>query len=196
MAPVTLTPWRIQPSRLASAETPATRRVNIGPVWDDKASTAERGTALHLAMQTFLLRSDLTGPLARATGLDDAILARIEERAEALKRWLAAEGFPDLRCEIPVMGSTAAGSEISGTIDLLAAGPRGTLLVDHKSGGAGQGLGPYWPQLQAYARIVRDLFPDQPLLAAAVFWLDHGVLEVVDRPIKLHDKIRKGEGRT
>ena len=63
-------------------------------------------------------------------------------------------------------------------IDLLAIGPKGCLLIDHKTGGAGLGLGPYWPQISSYAALVARLFPQHPLHGVAVYWLDHGRLEL------------------
>ena len=63
-------------------------------------------------------------------------------------------------------------------IDLLAIGPKGCLLIDHKTGGAGLGLGPYWPQISSYAALVARLFPQYSLRGVAVYWLDHGRLEL------------------
>lgn len=79
-----------------------------------------------------------------------------------------------------MLGYTSEGAEIPGTINLLAIGPKGCLLIDHKSGGAGFGLGPYWPQLSAYAGLVRDVFPSYELDGVAVLWVDHGRLDLVD----------------
>jgi len=170
----------LQPSQSATAEpTPESRGINLGAPWPSTVSNAARGTALHLAMRTYLTRSDLIDALPAATGLDEATLALVAERANALKTWLSADGYTDLPCEIPVLGHTSEGAEIPGMIDLLAIGPKGCLLIDHKSGGAGLGLGPYWPQLSAYAGLTTKLFPQHPLQGVAVFWVDHGQLEVV-----------------
>jgi hypothetical protein len=65
-------------------------------------------------------------------------------------------------------------------IDLLAVGPKGCLLIDHKTGGAGEGFGLYWPQLSSYADLVAKLFPQHPLQGLAVFWIDHGQLELAE----------------
>lgn len=181
LPPVELTPWRLQPSQAAFAgPAPASRSVSIGPAWPIGASDTTRGTALHLALRTCLTRPDLAPSLPAATGLDAATLALVEERAAALKAWLTADGYTDLRCEIPVLGHTPDGAEISGTIDLLATGPNGVCLIDHKTGGSGKGFGPYWPQLATYIDLLRDLFPPHPLNRMALFWLDHGVLEVAE----------------
>jgi ATP-dependent helicase/nuclease subunit A len=172
-------PWRLQPSQSATTETtPESRGINLGAPWSSTVSNATRGTALHLAMRTYLTRSDLIDALPAATGLDDATLALVAERANALKTWLSADGYTDLQCEIPVLGYSPEGAEIPGMIDLLAIGPKGCLLIDHKTGGAGFGLGHYWPQLSAYTRLITNVFPQKPLQGVAVFWVDHGRLEL------------------
>ncbi|WP_418260614.1 UvrD-helicase domain-containing protein [Fuscovulum blasticum] len=176
-----LTPWRLQPSQTRSAGAPPTaRRIEIGTPWPRALNDATRGTALHLALRTYLTRPDLAPALAPATGFDDATLALVAERATALKVWLAEQGYTELRAEIPVLGHTSEGAEIPGTIDLLAIGPKGCLLIDHKSGGAGEGFGPYWPQLSSYAGLLAGLYPQHPPQGVAVFWIDHGWLELAE----------------
>lgn len=181
--PVTpLTPWRLQPSQTRSAGVPpVSRRIDIGAPWPKALNDAYRGTALHLALRTYLTRPDLAPALALATGLDDATLALVAERATALKAWLADQGYTDLRAEIPVLGYTPEGAEIPGTLDLLAIGPAGAILIDHKSGGVGDGFGPYWPQLSSYTGLLAGLYPQHPLQGVAVFWVDHGWLELADQ---------------
>ena len=137
------------------------RRINIGAPWPKALNDAYRGTALHLALRTYLTRPDLAPALALATGLDDATLALVAERATALKAWLADQGYTDLRAEIPVLGHTP-------------------MLIDHKSGGVGDGFGTYWPQLSSYVGLLAGLYPQHPLQGVAVFWVDHGWLELAD----------------
>lgn len=174
-----LTPWRLQPSQAAdSGPAPRSQSVDLGGPWPKALNTAARGTALHLALRTCLTRPDLAASLPVATGLDESTLALVAERALALKSWLTAEGFTELRCEIPVLGRTPEGAEVPGTIDLLAIGPEGCLLIDHKSGGLGEGLGPYWPQLSIYAKLMAAVLPGHLLAGVAVLWLDHGRLEI------------------
>jgi len=178
---VQLTPWRLQPSQAVDAvDSPASLSITLGAAWPWTANDAARGTALHLALRTCLTRPDLAPSLPAATGLDVATLARVAERAAALRSWLEGEGYTDLRCEIPVLAHTPEGAEIPGMIDLLAIGPQGCLLVDHKSGGAGTGLGAYWPQLSAYVRLLAEVFPEKPVRGAAIHWVDYGVLEMVE----------------
>lgn len=181
MPAVPLTPWRLHPSQaLAVGPAPASQTIPLGASWPGTVNTAQRGTSLHLALHAYLARPDLAMALPAATRLDEVTLGLIAKRAEALKSWLATQGYTDLRCEIPVLGHTAEGAEIPGTMDLLALGAEGCLLIDHKSGGLGDGLGPYWPQLSAYAGLVGQMLPDHPLKGVAVFWVDHGRLELVE----------------
>jgi len=178
---VDLTPWRLQPSQATTAlSAPESQGIKLGTPWSRTVSDAARGTAIHLALRTCLTRPDLTESLPKATGLDDTTLALVAERAAALKAWLAADGYTDLLCEIPLLGRTKEGAEIPGMIDLLAVGPRGCLLIDHKTGGAGEGFGLYWPQLSAYADLVRNVFPTYELNGVAVLWVDHGRLDFLD----------------
>ena len=176
-----LTPWRLQPSQMeAVGATPTSRSVSLGAAWPRVANDALRGTALHLALQTLLARPDLAEALPAATAFGSEELGQMGERAKALRAWLSANGFTELRTEVPVLDHTDEGAEIPGTIDLLAFGPPGCLVIDHKSGGSGHGLGPYWPQLSAYARLVRRIMPAHELRGAGIFWIDHGTLELVE----------------
>jgi ATP-dependent helicase/nuclease subunit A len=176
-----LTPWRLQPSRASgSADVPASRSISIGKPWPVTVSNSARGTALHLAFRTYLNRPHFAPRLLAATDLAAHELQLVGERAHALRNVLNGMGFTDLRCEIPFLGHSPEGAEIPGMIDLLAIGPTGCLLIDHKSGGNGIGLGPYWPQLSAYSALMSVLMPARPLNGAAILWLDHGTMELVD----------------
>jgi len=182
LPPVVLSPWRVQPSGLngTGGVAPPSRTVELGSALPGLGSSAQRGTALHLALRTFMARPDLMDYLPAATGLDTATLAQLEMRAAALKDWLTEQGFDRLAFEIPLLGRSAEGADIPGNVDLLAEGLRGLLIIDHKSGGSGEGLGPYWPQLAAYAGLVAEAFPDKPVLGMAIHWVDHGRLEIAD----------------
>lgn len=176
-----LSPWRLLPSQaVADAAVPLTRSIRLGAALPTTVNTAVRGTALHLAFRTFLTRPDLMSRLDAATGLDSVTLELIATRARAFKDLLASMGFTDLRCEVPVLGHTPEGAEIPGIIDLLAMGLDGCLLIDHKSGGTGVGLGSYWHQLSAYIQLIPEIVQSLPLKGAGILWLDHGTLELVD----------------
>lgn len=177
-----LTPWRLQPSQTRSAgAAPETRSIDIGAPWPKTLNDATRGRALHLALRTCLTRPELIPALAAATGLEETTIMLVSERAEMLRNWLAAEGYTDLQAEIPVLGFSPEGAEIPGTIDLLAVGSGGCILIDHKSGGGGEGFGSYWPQLSSYSALVAKQFSHLPLQGVAVFWIDHGRLELAEQ---------------
>lgn len=180
-----LTPWRLQPSQARGiSDAPASRSIPLGSPWPRAMNDAARGTALHLALRTYLKRPDLAEKLPAATGLDAGTLVLVADRATELKTWLAGQGYTDLRCEIPVLGRSLEGAEIPGVIDLLAIGPAGCLVVDHKSGGAGEGLGSYWPQISTYVGLVPTFLQEHPLQGAAIFWIDHGRLELVEQVLQ------------
>lgn len=181
MSFVPQTPWRLNPSQLLSnVPPPPTRGICLGEPWNAGPSSAARGTALHLAMRTCLARPELVPALAAATGLESETLTQVAERARTLKDWLTAQGYSELHCETPVVGTTKEGGEISGTIDLIACGPSGCILIDHKTGGPGDGLGTYWPQLSAYRNLMPTLMPGIPLRGLGIFWIDHGRLDLAD----------------
>ena len=176
-----LTPWRLQPSQNRRAvAAPDSRSIDLGSPWPKTRNDAKRGMALHLALRTCMTRPELIRALPAATGLDETTIMLVAERAEALKHWLMAEGYPDVQAEIPLLSFSPQGAEIAGTIDLLAVGSEGALLIDHKSGGEGEGFGSYWPQLSSYVELAGKAFPDLSLTGAAVFWIDHGRLEIAE----------------
>lgn len=183
LPPQPQTPWRLQPSQIGqNGPVPVSERSALGDPWPAIFSDTARGTALHLALRTYLTRPELSEALQDATGLDPESLRRVAERADALKDWLAARGYGELVCELPVEAQTETGATLVGTIDLLAVGGGGCMVIDHKSGGSGEGVGPYWPQLSAYADLVGKAFPQYRLDRMAIFWIDHGTLEVCPPP--------------
>lgn len=100
-----------------------------------------------------------------------------DERAQ-WRAWLAAEGYPRLAAEIAVCGAMPKGAQVAGSAELVAFRPAGAVFVDRKTNAAGEGLGPHWPQLDAYATLLRQAFPDAPVRGAVVLLVDHGRLEV------------------
>ena len=181
LAKIPLTPWRVQPSLLATVSPlPPSQTVVIGDSWPATVNYSSRGTALHLALRTYLTRPDLADRIGASVGLDEVTLDLVRQRAQALKLWLKGLGLETLICEMQILGKTSDGAEVPGIIDLVAVGPNGCMIIDHKSGGSGKGLDVYWSQLSAYINVLPAIYPDLPLLGAAVFWLDHGRLELVE----------------
>jgi ATP-dependent helicase/nuclease subunit A len=80
---------------------------------------------------------------------------------------------PRIHCEVPVQHRAASGAEVNGVIDLIAEGPAGRLVLDHKSGG---GIyEDYMNQLELY---IRTLGTDSPRrTAAAIHWIDRTAAE-------------------
>ena len=175
------TPWRSRPSQALPPDErpPALRRIALpGPPLPEAlfASAAERGTALHRALQVLLTRPDLRPRLAPATGLDDVMIAALATRAEALRDWLSSEGYTRLHAEVPVQSRAASGAEVNGVIDLLAEGPAGRLILDHKSG-AGS-FAAYFAQLDAYRGVLAG--QRQAIKTdVAIHWIDRAELEVL-----------------
>lgn len=173
----TSTPWRSRPSEaLATDGGPFTTRSALaGPPLPSAmvATAAERGSVLHRALRVLLARPELRHRLPEATGLDAAAISALAERAAALRGWLAQAGYARLHCETPVQRRTADGAEINGVIDLLAEGPGGWLILDHKSGTGT--FDDYRGQLEAYAALV-DI-PAGQLVRLAIHWIDRGEIE-------------------
>ena len=76
--------------------------------------------------------------------------------------------------------SSSEGAEIPIMIDLLAIGPKGCLEIDQESGRSDLYLGSNWPQLSAYAELVREVFPAYKFTGMEVLWVDHGRIDVVE----------------
>mgnify|MGYP002143521005 CR=1 FL=1 len=145
-------------------------------VADLAATASERGTALHKAIRVLLLRSDLRSRLSAATGFDEATLDGLQMQADALKKWLTAQGYTQIECEVPIQKREASGAEFNGIIDLLATGEGKQLILDHKSG-SGSFAG-YFAQLDAHRGVLAEqgqcLKPD-----VAIHWIDSAKLEVL-----------------
>jgi ATP-dependent helicase/nuclease subunit A len=167
------TPWRYRPSQGRGRALGQGRDYTLGPAWPAEAGSAARGNALHMAVRALLLRPDIAGRIRDASGLDETVLARVAARANELRNWLNINGYTELHAEIPVEGHTSQGAMISGVIDLLAISPKGALVIDHKSGGAGEGFGPYEAQLASYADLVPSL-TGHAVTGVAINWIDHG----------------------
>ena len=180
------TPWRRSPSTFAEPEpVPAapieTIRLSDGVAETRTDSATERGTAWHLAFRVLAERPDLADRIADATGLPDAAIAQIGQQAQALTAWLAEQGYYKLHFELPLQEVAEDGSETNAILDCLAEGPRGLLIVDHKSGPCPDPVTrfvSYQPQLNAYAELVQRRWPDKALNGTAVLWMSEGTLSV------------------
>ena len=150
-------------------------------------SATERGTAWHLAFRVFAQRPDLADRLPSATGLSEDTLAAIATQARALAAWLADQGYDRLHLELPVQEVAPDGAETNAIIDCLAEGPSGLLIVDHKSGACPDPkarFAGYMPQLMAYARLARGLWPDKRVNGLAIHWMSEGTVSLMHETIE------------
>lgn len=186
------TPWRRSPSTIAETEpVPAaplkTVQLADGVAETRTGSATERGTAWHLAFRVLAERPDLADRIAAATGLPEAAIAQIGKQAEALTGWLAGQGYDQLHFELPLQETAADGSETNAILDCLAEGPKGLLIVDHKSGPCPDPdarFASYRPQLDAYTAMVRAKWPGKPLNGIAIYWMSEGNLSLSETLIK------------
>ncbi|WP_114283713.1 UvrD-helicase domain-containing protein [Candidatus Halocynthiibacter alkanivorans] len=180
---ISLTPWRQQPS--AAEGEPVTiplRDHTFGPAVTGLGldSPTARGTAAHIVLRACLIdpNRDLE-PVIRASGLQPDKVALLRDQAAAMADWLRAQGFDRLHPELPMQDVAASGAETNAIIDCLAEGPDGVLIIDHKTGPVSnttERFSNYWPQLEAYAALVRTALPNKKLCGVAVNWVDLGVL--------------------
>ncbi len=77
-----------------------------------------------------------------------------------------------MQTELPLQLRHEDGSGMNGTIDLLAEGPAGRMIVDYKSGPApdpAARFASYWPQLAAYAQA-------SSATCVAILWVETGTI--------------------
>ena len=176
-------PWRVQPSALvetAREHGPIAHHAGLPavPRISSFASASDRGTALHLAMRAALVAPGHDAAVVAATGLSPVEVEAVAAQAQALRAWLAGQGCEQLLTELPLQLRDAEGAGMNGTIDLLAQGSGGAIIVDYKSGPApdpAARFASYWPQLAAYAGAG---ITGRPVTAVAVLWFDTGTLSV------------------
>jgi len=181
-----LTPWRSQPSAQEGAAPDLTlSHVELGDAIVDagQVPATERGTAWHLALRVFL--SDPGADSVRvqaATGLPEVTVEALRLQADKLQAWLKAQGYTKLHLELPIQRRAETGAEMSAIIDCLAESESGYLIIDHKTGvvtDEAERFARYWPQLDAYRQLVRDILPDKPVLGIAINWVSEGRMAAV-----------------
>lgn len=199
-----LTPWRQQPS---AAEGEAIiiplRDIEFGPAVTGLGldSATARGTAAHLVLRACLADPDRDlDVVTHASGLEPDKVALLRDQAVGLADWLREQGFERLHLELPMQEAATSGAEVNAIIDCLAEGPDGFLIVDHKTGPVADisaRFSNYWPQLEAYAALVRTAFPNKRLCGVAINWVDLGVLSLNEsldlQTGKEHDVTSAGE---
>ena len=177
------TAWRVRPSSIVQDPLPQVQtrivQLEVPPQAVSLVATAsERGTALHRAMRVLLMRPDLRPRLSAATGFEEATLDVLQAQADALKKWLTAEGYTRIECEVPIQKREVSGAEFNGIIDLLATGNGQRLILDHKSGKGS--FADYFAQLDAYRDFIAEK-TQEIKLDVAIHWIDRAELAVLVR---------------
>jgi ATP-dependent helicase/nuclease subunit A len=142
----------------------------------DLTIATDKGTAIHEALRILLQRPDLVHRVAGHCRLAEEDVAVLGQQAQALAKALADLGYPELHVEQPLEIALSDGGTLHAIIDLIAEGPDGYFIVDHKSGGVddhAERMTTYWPQLAAYAEAVK-VVGDKPVKQVAIFWTDTG----------------------
>ena len=104
-----------------------------------------------------------------------------------MKSWLKRMGYDRFHLELPLQIEDPSGAQTNAIIDLLAEGPDGFLIVDHKSGLADEleeSFTTYRPQLEAYAAVLERQFPDKPVRGFAINWMRKGVVSLEHAPVR------------
>ena len=181
--------WRTTPSGLiapANAARPSLRHVALGAAVrrqrDGFDLATERGSAWHLAFRVAADRPERLAAVGPTTGLAPDTLAEIAAQATSLRDWLAQAGFERLHFELPLQETATDGSEINAIIDLLAEGPEGLMIVDHKSGACPDPearFAGYAPQLNAYAVLAVRAF-GKPVRGLTINWMNEGLVSILD----------------
>lgn len=180
------TAWRVRPSGLTIAGLPLTipaETVDLGTpvnaIGDGFEQANLRGTAWHLAFRTSIVRPEMLERVCQATGLAPETAKAIEAQAAAVTDWLKGLGYDRYHLELPLQVEEPSGAQTNATIDLLAEGSDGFLILDHKSGVNGDltaGFATYRPQLEAYAAVVAKQFPNKPVRSLAINWMRQGIV--------------------
>ncbi len=121
---------------------------------EELSLATDKGTAIHEALRILLQRPDLAHRVAAHCRLSPADVEGLGQQAQGLAKALAELGYPDLHIEQHLEIALSDGGTLNAIIDLIAEGPDGYLIVDHKSGAVddhAERMATYWPQLAAYA---------------------------------------------
>jgi ATP-dependent helicase/nuclease subunit A len=146
----------------------------------DLAQATDKGTAVHEALRILLCRPDLRGRVSQHCRVSDAEVELLAQQAQSLRQTLADLGYTRLHIEQPIDIALSDGGRQSIILDLIAEGPHGFMIVDHKSGAVAdhaQRFESYWPQLAAYIDAV-GAKGAKAVDGAAIFWTETGELTI------------------
>lgn len=127
----------------------------------------ELGTLIHRAIELVLAGRETVETYKRRieTALEQFLtpeqIKQVWIHAHQLGEYLAKEGFGEaVAVELPVLGKINDGNIVVGTIDLLASGANGKLVIDHKTDSKLDALNETWAvhqvQLDTYQKLVPD----------------------------------------
>ena len=151
---------------------PLTLELNLG--------SAERGTFLHRCFEIASGSHERMNRIPQATGtqVTGEQLEAIYISIAAFDQWLEKSLLPvQLQKEVPILALDAAGSIVSGYVDLLVETEEGYWIIDHKSDVTDDlenRFAYYLPQLACYAEAVKRACPDKPVLGVVVNWISVG----------------------
>jgi ATP-dependent helicase/nuclease subunit A len=111
----------------------------VAPGWrvegEELSLAADKGTAIHEAMRILLLRPDLAHRVAAHCRLSKADVTALEQQAQGLSEGARRDGLPRIARRTAPRNCTERWRHArTAIIDLIAEGPDGYLIVDHKSG--------------------------------------------------------------
>lgn len=177
----------VSPSQAISTTRPEPRQISTRSIASgvrlasgDLVLATDKGTAIHEALRILLCRPDLKHRVSAHCRVDEAEVDALAAQAEGLRNALADLGYPHLHVEQPIEVRLEDGGTQAIIVDLIAEGPDGFVVVDHKSGAVldhGARFVSYWPQLAAYVDATAGK-GGKPVEAAAIFWTETGELTV------------------
>ncbi|MFD1342633.1 double-strand break repair helicase AddA [Litorisediminicola beolgyonensis] len=161
-----------------------------GAAGDDTETALERGTLLHLLLETLPLfdaddRKAASDAVLSARGVAEAERAALHDEVTALLEApaLARLFDPGALAEVGITGEVAGLGRLSGIIDRLVLTPERVLAVDFKSNrtlpkGPEDTPDGLLRQMAAYREMLRALYPDRRV-ETALLWTAAGRLDTV-----------------
>lgn len=177
----------ISPSQAMATTRPLPLQIETRPIsagvrltGSDLAQATDKGTAVHEALRILLCRPDLRHRVGQHCRIAEAEVELLAQQAQALRQTLTELGYSRLHIEQPIDIALSDGGRQIIILDLIAEGPNGIIIVDHKSGAVAdhaKRFESYWPQLAAYIDAVGTK-GEKAVDGAAVFWTETGELTI------------------
>ncbi|MDP6178375.1 MAG: PD-(D/E)XK nuclease family protein, partial [Desulfatiglandales bacterium] len=189
--PQDLTPDTIIPSNLegTSDDVPSAPLTEIylsDPGFDFDLPGIERGTLLHRCFEILgssLKKASLLGRATKYSFTPEQIKS-LEAAVESFESWLSDRFEPiQIDREVNFLSLNSTRCIVAGLIDLLVETENGYWIIDHKSDRTedlDSAFIYYWPQIEAYANSVSAAQPEKPVLGAAINWISHGNVMLIE----------------